>query len=46
MQQNGRHFGFLPLNDLMEDVIWMDVPNIIDAHKIVRKSAMPNFIGA
>ena len=44
MQQNGRHFGFLPLNDLMvytgEDVIW------IDAHKIIRKSAMPNFMGA
>ena len=29
-----------------EDVIWANVPNIIDAHKIIRKSAMPNFMGA
>ena len=41
---------FLPLNDLMvytgEDIIWTDVLNVIEAHKIIRKSAMPNFMGA
>ena len=29
-----------------EDIIWTDVPNVIEAHKIIRKSAMPNFMGA
>ena len=29
-----------------EDVIWTDVPNIIEAHKIIRTSAMPIFMGA
>ena len=50
IQQNGRNFGFLPLNDLMvytgEEVIWADVPNIIEAHKIIKNLAMPNFMGA
>ena len=50
IQQNGRNFGFLPLNDLMvytgKEVTWDDVPNIIEAHKIIRNSAMPNFMGA
>ena len=49
IQQNGRQFGFLPLNDLMvytgEDIIWTDVPNVIEAHKIIKKSARPNFMG-
>ena len=29
-----------------EDVIWNDVPNIIEAHRIIRQSAMPNFMKA
>ena len=29
-----------------EDIIWTDVPNVIEAHKIIKKSAMPNFMGA
>ena len=49
VQQNGKDFGFLPLNNLMtyigEEVTWQEVPSIIEAHKIVRNSAMPNFMG-
>ena len=48
--QNGRNFGFLPMNDLLvcsgKEIIWGDVPNIIQAHKIIRDSNMPNFMGA
>ena len=42
--------GLLPFNDLMvytgEEVIWADIPKIIEAHKIIKNSAMPNFMGA
>ena len=38
----------MPFNDLMtytcQDVIWGSVPNIIEAHSMVRRSAMPNFM--
>ena len=50
VQQNGRNFGFLPMNDLLvysgEEIVWGDVPNIIQAHKIIRNSNMPNFMAA
>ena len=50
VQQNGKKFGFLPLTDLTvytgEEVVWSDIPDIIEAHKIVRLSARPNFMGA
>ena len=49
-QQNGRHYGFLPLNDLMvytgEEIVWPVVPSIVEAHKIIRNSQMPNFMKA
>ena len=50
VQQNGKDFGFLPLNNLMvytgDDIVWSQVPNIVEAHTIVRNSKQPNFMGA
>ena len=50
VQQNGKDFGFLPLNDLMlytgDDITWTNIPSIIEAHTIVRNSGKPNFMGA
>ena len=50
VQQNGKDFGFLPLNDLMvytgEHITWTKVPSVIEAHKIIKESAIPNFMGA
>ena len=50
IQQNASHYGFLPLNDLMvyqnEEVHWTEIPSIIEAHKMVKKSKMPNFMKA
>ena len=50
VQQNGKDFGFLPLNNLMvytgDDIVWSQVPNIVEAHTIVRNSKKPNFMGA
>ena len=50
VQQNGSHYGFLPLNDLMvyqgEKVHWAEIPSIIEAHKMVKNSKMPNFMKA
>ena len=50
VQQNGKDFGFLPLNNLMfytgHNIVWSQVPNIVEAHNIVRHSKKPNFMGA
>ena len=51
VQQNGKKkLGFLPLNDLMvykgEEVVWSDIPDIIEAHKIVRSSARSQLYGS
>ena len=50
VQQNGKDFGFLPLNNLMvytgDEIIWSKLPSIVEAHHIVRNSARPNFMGA
>ena len=50
VQQSGKDFGFLPLNNLMlyrgDDIIWTNVSSVIEAHAIVRKSGKPNFMGA
>ena len=47
--QNGKNFCFLPMNDLLvysgKEIIWGDVPNIVQAHKIIRDSNKPNFMG-
>ena len=46
--QNSKAFGFIPYNDLMiytgQEVVWGNVPDIIQAHTLVRCSAMPNFM--
>ena len=50
VQQNGKDFGFLPLNNLMvytgDHITWSEIPSVIEAHKIIRNSARPNFMGA
>ena len=50
VQQNGQHYGFLPLSDLMvyrgEEVVWAEVPSLAEAHKIIKHSKMPNFMRA
>ena len=48
LNQNSKAFGFIPYNDLMiytgQEVVWGNVPDIIQAHALVRCSAMPNFM--
>ena len=48
LNQNKLGFGFIPYNDLMvytgQEVVWGSVPDIIQAHNLVRRSAMPNFM--
>ena len=50
VQQNGKHFSFLHLNNLMvytgDEITWTKIPSIVEAHNIVRNSAKPNFMGA
>ena len=49
VRQNGTNYSFLPLNNLMvftgEEVIWAKFPSVIEAPKIIRTSARPNFMG-
>ena len=44
MYQNKARFGFIPYNDLLvytgNEVIWGDIPNIIEAHKLIRNSGL------
>ena len=48
MYQNKARFGFIPYNDLLvytgKEVIWGDIPNIIEAHRLIRNSGLPNFL--
>ena len=48
LAQNGGDFGYIPLNDLKvyegPDIVWKKVPDIIEAHKIIRNSGVPNFL--
>ena len=48
--QNGGDFGYIPLNDLKvyqgPDIFWEKVPDIIEAHKIIRNSGVPNFLNS
>ena len=50
VQQNGMNYGFLPLNNLIvytgKEVLWSKVPSVIEAHKIIRTSVIPNFLRA
>ena len=47
--QNKARFGFIPYNDLLlytgEDVVWGEVPNMVEAHTLIRKSGLPNYLG-
>ena len=46
--QNGGDFGYIPLNDLKTyngpDILWQNIPDILEAHKIIRNSGVPNFL--
>ena len=48
MQQNGDQFGYIPLNDLKlyyrPEVRWEETPSILQAHKLIRQSGVPNFL--
>ena len=48
MYQNKVRFGFVPCNDLLvytgKEAIWGNVPNIIEAHKLIQDSGLPNFL--
>ena len=46
--QNGGDFGYIPLNDLQiyngPDISWQNIPDILEAHKIIRNSGVPNYL--
>ena len=48
MYQNKARFRFIPYNDLLvyigKEVIWGDIPNIVEAHNLIRNSGLPNFL--
>ena len=50
VQQNGEDFGFIPLARLKvyhgDPINYDRLPDIITAHKIVRQTGIPNFLGA
>ena len=47
-QQSGSEVGFVPFTPLMvyqsSPKIWQACPDIIEAHKLIKKSGMPNFM--
>ena len=48
INQNTKAFGFVPYNDLLiytgPEIVWANVPDIVQAHQLIRQSAMPNFM--
>ena len=48
IQQNGYQFWYIPLNDLKiyhgPVVTWRKPPSILQAHKLIRQSGVPNFL--
>ena len=36
--QNGGDFGYIP------DIFWQNIPDILEAHKIIQNSGVPNFL--
>ena len=48
LAQNGGDFGYIPLNDLKiyqgPHIVWNKIPDILEAHKIIRDSGAPNFL--
>ena len=47
IQQNGDQFGHIPINNLKiyqgPEVLWKQIPSIIQAHNLIRQSGVPNF---
>ena len=50
IQQNGNEFGYIPVNNLHTyngpEVHWHIVPDILQAHQIIRHTGVPNFLNA
>ena len=50
IQQNGNDFGYIPVNNLHTyngpEVHWHIVPDILQAHQIIRHTGVPNFLNA
>ena len=48
-EQNGVEFGCVPLSPLRlftgDPTYWERIPNVISAHKLIRASGLPNFLG-
>ena len=48
--QNGNEFGYIPVNNLHTyngpEVHWHIVPDILQAHQIIRHTGVPNFLNA
>ena len=48
-EQNGVEFGCVPLSPLRlftgDPTHWEQIPDIISAHKLIRDSGLPNFLG-
>ena len=48
INQNTKAFGFIPYNGLLRytgpNIVWASVPDIVQAHQLVRQSGMPNFM--
>ena len=48
-QQIGLRFGCVPLSPITTysgpDISWQNIPSIIEAHRLVRASGKPNFLG-
>ena len=48
-KQLGSNFGCIPLTPMLlyqgSHKVWQEVPEILQAHKLIRNSGMPNFLG-
>ena len=48
-EQNGVEFGCIPLSPITlftgDPTYWEQIPDIITAHKLIRQSGLPNFLG-
>ena len=48
-EQIGSKFGCIPVSEIASfngiPTYWKEVPNIIQAHKLIRNSGLPNFLG-
>ena len=48
IRQNGDTFGYIPLSNLKlyqgPQITWVTTPSILQAHKLIRQSGVPNFL--